>query len=91
MNELELDKAFEKFLDDEECERVNEAVFSLVQNAFTAGWVAAMGSDLKAVMDVGRTYWENEAEKEAVKAGKKKAALKRITEKKGTEKKAASG
>ncbi len=54
MNEIELDKALEKFLDDEEYEKVNESVFSLVKNAFTAGWAAAMGSDLKAVLDASR-------------------------------------
>jgi len=75
LNELEFDKASAEFLDDEEYEKVNESVFSLVQNAFTAGWVAAMGSDLKAVMDVGRTYRRDEEKKEAKKAaGKKEAA-----------------
>ena len=46
MNELEFDKALSDFLDDEECEQVNETVYGLVRTAFTAGWKAALGSDL---------------------------------------------
>lgn len=41
MNELEFDKALSDFLDDEECEQVNETVYGLVRTAFTAGWKAA--------------------------------------------------
>ena len=52
MNEIEFDKAFSDFLDDEECEKINEAVFRLIRAAFTAGWKAAMGSDLKKIMDI---------------------------------------
>ncbi len=54
MNELEFDKALADFLDDDEYEKVNEAVFSLVKEAFAAGWKAAMGSDLKGVMKLDR-------------------------------------
>ena len=50
MNEIEFDEALSNFLDDDECEKVNEALFGLVRAAFTAGWRAAMGSDLKKVM-----------------------------------------
>ena len=54
MNDLEFDKALSDFLDDSQCEQVNEALFSLIRGAFTAGWKAAMGSDLKMVMDLNR-------------------------------------
>lgn len=54
MNELEFDKALSNFLDDSECERANEVLFALIRGAFTAGWKAAMGSDLKKVMDLGK-------------------------------------
>ena len=54
MNEIEFDKALSDFLNDEECERVNEALFSLARSAFAAGWKAAMGSDLKRFMDIDR-------------------------------------
>ena len=49
MNEIEFDKALSDFLDDEECEKVNESVYRLIR-AFTAGWKAAMKTDLKEVM-----------------------------------------
>lgn len=52
MNELEFDKALSDFLDDSQCEQVSEALFALVRGAFTAGWKAAMGSDLRQVMDI---------------------------------------
>ena len=52
MNEIEFDKALSDFLDDEECEKINEAVFQLIRAAFTAGWKAALGSDLKKIMDI---------------------------------------
>ena len=52
MNEIEFDKAFSEFLDDDQYEKVNEALFELIQTAFTAGWKAAMGSDLKKIMDI---------------------------------------
>ena len=52
MNELEFDKALSDFLDDDRCEKTNEAVFELVRSAFTAGWNAAMGSDIGDVMKV---------------------------------------
>lgn len=52
MNELEFDKALSDFLDDSQCEQVNEALFSLIRGAFTAGWKAAMCSDLKKVMNL---------------------------------------
>ena len=53
MNEIEFDKALSDFLDDDECEIINEAVFQLVQAAFAAGWKAAMAMkpDLKRFMD----------------------------------------
>lgn len=50
MNEIEFDKALSDFLDDEECEKVNEAVYGLIRSAFTAGWKAAMGSDIGKLM-----------------------------------------
>lgn len=51
MNELEYDQALSKFLDDERCETVNEVLFELIRSAFAAGWKAAMGSDLKQVIN----------------------------------------
>ena len=52
MNEIEFDKAFSEFLDDDQYEKVNDALFELIQTAFAAGWRAAMGSDLKKIMDI---------------------------------------
>ena len=52
MNEIEFDKALSDFLDDEESEQVNEAVFQLVRAAFTAGWKAALGSDIGKIMKI---------------------------------------
>ncbi len=52
MNEIEFDKALSDFLDDDTCERTNQAVFDLVRSAFTAGWKAAMGSDLKQMLKI---------------------------------------
>ncbi len=52
MNEIEFDQALSKFLDEERCEKANEAVFELVRVAFTAGWKAALGSDIGKVMDI---------------------------------------
>ena len=54
MNEVEFDKAFSEFLDDEECEQVSEAVFQLIRAAFTAGWKAALGSDIGKVVKIER-------------------------------------
>jgi len=54
MNEIEFDQALSNFLDDSECEIVNQALFDLVRGAFTAGWKAAMGSDLKGIMQLDR-------------------------------------
>lgn len=52
MNEVEFDKALSEFLDDDEYERVSEAVFSLIRSAYAAGWKAAMDSNLKAVQNI---------------------------------------
>ena len=52
MNEIEFDLALSEFLDDDQCEKTNEALFELVRSAFAAGWKAARGSDLKQVLDV---------------------------------------
>lgn len=52
MNEIEFDQALSKFLDEDCCEKVNETVFELVRGAFTAGWKAAMGSDIGKVMGI---------------------------------------
>ena len=54
MNELEFDKALSKFLDDEQCEKTSEAMFSLIQAAFTAGWKAALSSDIGKVMSLDK-------------------------------------
>ena len=54
MNEIEFDKALSDFLDDNECETASEAVYNLIRVAFTAGWKAAMKSDLKEVVNSGQ-------------------------------------
>lgn len=54
MNEIEFDKALSGFLDDAQCEQVSETLFELVRAAFTAGWKAALGSDLRGVMKVDK-------------------------------------
>ena len=54
MNEIEFDKALSEFLDDEQHERTSEAVFQLVRAAFTAGWKAALGSDIGNVMGIDK-------------------------------------
>lgn len=54
MNELEFDEALSNFLDDEQNEKVSEAVFELTRAAFTAGWKAALGSDIAKVMNIGK-------------------------------------
>lgn len=54
MNEIEFDQALYNFLDDTQYEQVNEALFQLIRSAFTAGWKAAMGSDLKQVMNIDK-------------------------------------
>ena len=52
MDEIELDKAFSEFLDDEQYEKTSEAMFSLIRAAFTAGWKAAVGSDIGKIMKI---------------------------------------
>lgn len=52
MNEIEFDQAFSEFLDDKQYEKVNDALFELIQAAFTAGWTAALGSDIGKVMNI---------------------------------------
>lgn len=54
MNEIEFDQALPQFLDDQTCEKVNESVFELVRAAFTAGWKAALGSDIGKVMRIDK-------------------------------------
>ncbi len=54
MNEIEFDRALADFLEAEECERNSEAIYQLIRDAFAAGWKAAMGSDLKGIMELGR-------------------------------------
>ena len=52
MNEIEFDQVLSDFLDDIECEKVNEAMFTLIRSAFTAGWKAALGSDIGKVVRI---------------------------------------
>ena len=52
LNEIEFDKALSDFLDDDECEAVSESVYRLVRAAFTAGWKAALGSDIGTIMNI---------------------------------------
>ena len=54
MNEIEFDKAFSEFLDDEQYEKVNDALFELIQAAFAAGWKAALGSDIGRIMNIDK-------------------------------------
>ena len=51
MNEIEFDKALSEFLNDEQCEQANEFMFQLIRAAFTAGWKAALGSDIGKIME----------------------------------------
>lgn len=53
MNEVEFDAALSQFLDDEKCETTSEAIYQLIRTAFTAGWEAALGSDIGRVMSIG--------------------------------------
>lgn len=53
MNDLELEKAMASFLDDDQCETTSEAIYQLIRAAFTAGWNAAIGSDIGRVMTIG--------------------------------------
>lgn len=48
----ELDKALADFLDDDQCETTSEAIYQLIRAAFTAGWNAAIGSDIGKVMTI---------------------------------------
>ena len=50
MNEIEFDKALSEFVDDDQYEKTREVMFSLIRAAVTAGWTAALGSDIGAVM-----------------------------------------
>ena len=52
MNEIEFDQALSNFLDDNKCVIVWEVVFELVREAFTAGWKAALGSDIGKIMKI---------------------------------------
>ena len=54
MNEIEVDKAFSDFLDDDQYEKAIDALFELIQAAFTAGWKAALGSDIEKVMKIDK-------------------------------------
>lgn len=48
----ELDKALADFLDDDQCEATSEAIYQLIRAAFTAGWSAAIGSDIGRVITI---------------------------------------
>ena len=52
MNEIEFDQALSEFLDDEQYERTNDALFELIHAAFAAGWKAALGSDIGKTMKI---------------------------------------
>ena len=52
MNVIEFDEAWTGLVDDERCEKVNEAMFGLIRAAFTAGWKAAMESDIGRIMNI---------------------------------------
>ena len=54
MNEIEFDKALSDFLDDDRYEQTNDALFELIRAAFTAGWKAALGSDIGKVMNIDK-------------------------------------
>ena len=54
MNEIEFDQAFSEFLDDDQYEKTNDALFELIHAAFTAGWKAALGSDIGKNMNIDR-------------------------------------
>lgn len=52
VNEIEFDRAFSRFLAEEKCEMVSETLYQLIRSAFTAGWKAALGSDIGKAMNV---------------------------------------
>lgn len=52
MNEVKLDLAFSKFLDDEHCEMVSDTLYQLIHSAFIAGWKSALGSGDGKVMNI---------------------------------------
>ena len=54
MNEIEFDKAFSEFLDNEQYGKTSDAMFELIQAAFTAGWMAALGSDIGKVIGIDK-------------------------------------
>ena len=54
MNEIEFDKALSEFLDDDQYERTSEAMFGLIRAAFTAGWKAALGSDIGKIINIDK-------------------------------------
>ena len=54
MNEIEFDKAFSEFLNDEQYEKTNNALFELIQAAFIAGWKAALDSDVGKIMKIDK-------------------------------------
>ena len=54
MNEIEFDKALSEFLNDEQYEKTNDALFELIRAAFTAGWKAALGSDIGKIMKIDK-------------------------------------
>ena len=54
MNEIEFDKALSEFLNDDYCEKANEFVFELIRASFTAGWKAALGSDIGKIMNIDK-------------------------------------
>lgn len=41
MKEFEFDQALSDFLDDEQCERISEAIYQMMKECFAAGWRAA--------------------------------------------------
>ena len=54
MNEIEFDLAFSEFLDDDQYEKTNDALFELIHAAFAAGWKAALGSDIGKDINIDR-------------------------------------
>ena len=54
MNEFEIDLAFSEFMDDYQYEKTSDTLFDLIHAAFTAGWKAALGSDIEKITNIDK-------------------------------------
>ena len=52
MNEQEFDRSLSDFLEDDRCDELYEAINTLIQGCFIAGWKAALESDFAKMTDI---------------------------------------